>query len=229
MVSSPVVKIYVGPGAVCFSLPKDLLSHYSTFFRAAIEHGFKEAEEGVFKLPEDEPEHFAVFREYIYNGTAVKFEPKADADVKAKLTSIFNFVLFADKYDMLNLIPEPSVIKGIIEKLENYNVNGWLFVYIHNAIGMDLLVNCLTVLRQDHALYDFLAQQFLVYTATMPNNGGQTDSVGVAKSYIETVPQLAQRVTHLLCFGKGQKLESGELRVSLPTQEEIQEGNKAHR
>lgn len=42
-------------------LPKGLLSHHSEFFRAALEHDFKEGIERKVTLPEDDPRDFEIF------------------------------------------------------------------------------------------------------------------------------------------------------------------------
>ena len=51
-----------------WSLPQSLISHFSPFLKAACERDFKERQEGRINLPEDDPEAFSRFVEWLYYG-----------------------------------------------------------------------------------------------------------------------------------------------------------------
>jgi hypothetical protein len=50
-------------------LPKRLVSHYSPFLKAACSRNFKERQENLIKLPDDDAKVFALFVEWMYYGS----------------------------------------------------------------------------------------------------------------------------------------------------------------
>lgn len=52
-----------------WSLPKNLISHYSPFLQAACSWDFREARDGRIELPEDDPTVFGLFVEWMYYGS----------------------------------------------------------------------------------------------------------------------------------------------------------------
>jgi len=63
------VKILVGPKKVNFFAPSRLLTAYSPFFAAALNGRFLEATERVVRLPEEKPETFEWFLQWVTTGT----------------------------------------------------------------------------------------------------------------------------------------------------------------
>lgn len=57
-----------GPALQTFHLHKDIAVKFSDFLAAASRNGWREAAEGVIKLPEQDSEVFAIFEAFIYNG-----------------------------------------------------------------------------------------------------------------------------------------------------------------
>lgn len=68
--SSPLVKICVGSEEKPYSLPKDLIAHYSSYFASCFKNNWKEANEGVLRLSDEKPEFFDVLMEYFRHGKA---------------------------------------------------------------------------------------------------------------------------------------------------------------
>ncbi|OCL01414.1 hypothetical protein AOQ84DRAFT_403051 [Glonium stellatum] len=68
--TGPAIEVVVGPYDATqrtWVLPKALLSYHSFFFRAACEHDFKERLENRVTLPEDIPEIFGLFVQWMYS------------------------------------------------------------------------------------------------------------------------------------------------------------------
>lgn len=96
LANSPFVTILVGPEEVKFELPKNLLITYAPFFKAALDGNFKEAKEGLLRLPEDDPVHFRLFTNFVRDGS-IKFPSGEEASF------VWNLVPFVDKYDIRQL------------------------------------------------------------------------------------------------------------------------------
>jgi len=61
-----IIHIKVGKEEQDFGIHKELISHYSPYFRAAFTSGFEEAKTGIMKLPETEAEIFEIFYAWLY-------------------------------------------------------------------------------------------------------------------------------------------------------------------
>jgi hypothetical protein len=61
-----IIYIKVGKEKQDFGIHKELISHYSPYFRAAFTFGFDEAKSGIMKLPEIEAEIFEIFYMWLY-------------------------------------------------------------------------------------------------------------------------------------------------------------------
>ena len=59
-----------------WTLPKELLTHHSPFFAAALNGSFSEATSSELNLPEDDPKAFSSFVRWMYSG---KVDPDPDA------------------------------------------------------------------------------------------------------------------------------------------------------
>ena len=62
-----IVFVHVGPEKKVFGVHKGLICHYS-YFNAAFGGNFKEAEDGVVILDDEEPETFSHFYSWLYTG-----------------------------------------------------------------------------------------------------------------------------------------------------------------
>ncbi|KAI9640744.1 hypothetical protein NHQ30_011053 [Ciborinia camelliae] len=67
ILSPTFVHIQVGRDLKDFGVHKDIICHYSPYFKAAFNSGFQETITGVLKLPETEPEVFELFYHWLYN------------------------------------------------------------------------------------------------------------------------------------------------------------------
>jgi hypothetical protein len=71
----PGIVVIAGPidellgSSRCWSLPRALTSHYSPFLKAACERDFRERQENRIRLPNDDPNAFAIFVEWMYYGS----------------------------------------------------------------------------------------------------------------------------------------------------------------
>ncbi|KAE9380270.1 hypothetical protein N431DRAFT_361779 [Stipitochalara longipes BDJ] len=61
-----IIYIKAGKEGQDFGIHKELISHYSPYFRAAFTSGFEEAKTGIMKLPEVKTEVFEIFYAWLY-------------------------------------------------------------------------------------------------------------------------------------------------------------------
>lgn len=116
LASGPLVKIFVGPKEKLYSVPKDLIAHYSSYFASCFKNNWKEANEGVLRLPDDRPEFFDVLMEYFRHGEA-KYAPKGNLDNMEwmeVLKTCFDFIRFTDMYDV---IEASAAVKDILSSI----------------------------------------------------------------------------------------------------------------
>ncbi|KAF2500821.1 hypothetical protein BU16DRAFT_523571 [Lophium mytilinum] len=87
ILTSPTVEVRVGrdPHTRRWYLPEDLLCQTSAFFRAACKGAFKEAQERLISLPEDEPEIFELFIQWLFS-KGYYFTPEPLEDLPAETT-----------------------------------------------------------------------------------------------------------------------------------------------
>ncbi|KAF7858872.1 hypothetical protein EAF04_008914 [Stromatinia cepivora] len=62
-----IVHVKVGDDLKDFGIHKDLICHYSPYFKAAFNSGLEESITGIMKLPETKPEVFELFYHWLYN------------------------------------------------------------------------------------------------------------------------------------------------------------------
>ena len=85
----------VGPSKVKFGIHKGLLCHHSSYFKAALTEGFKEALEGTIALDEDRVDVFKVFNTWLYTGTLCAHE--GWTELKNDHNFLTKLYLFSDK------------------------------------------------------------------------------------------------------------------------------------
>lgn len=106
----------VGPDEVPFGVHKDLLCQYSTFFRNALNGGFKESKENTVKLPDETPAMFRIIVDWLYYQRLPESSPEyvktvAELDVEPhamggledewdELAMLIRVYIFAEKYHM---------------------------------------------------------------------------------------------------------------------------------
>jgi hypothetical protein len=72
--TSDVIQILVGSDPpVRFRVHKDLICNSSAFFKSALSHDWKEAEEQTVRLEEDDLEIFKLYIHWLYRGTVFEF------------------------------------------------------------------------------------------------------------------------------------------------------------
>ncbi|CZR54512.1 uncharacterized protein PAC_04396 [Phialocephala subalpina] len=101
VISGPRVDVFIGPRKKHYSLPKNLLCHFSEHFDDYINVDFNEGETHKIELPEDEVEEVALILEYMLNigvrgstvkTTTVEFEKGLKECIDfAKNVGMYNF------------------------------------------------------------------------------------------------------------------------------------------
>lgn len=87
------VLVEVGPKKQKFTIHKGLLCAYSSYFKAALQGGFKEADEQTITLPEDDAKVFEHFQLWIYTGA---FMEAQETKKEEKWDIIISLYLFAE-------------------------------------------------------------------------------------------------------------------------------------
>ena len=95
---TPNVTILVGPDKAPFVVPKSLLCQNSKFFDRAFNGKFKEAAEGIIRLPEDTVLAFQMMLQWIYTGNIVVPTGWNPSETTA---TYLDFFKLADKIDLL--------------------------------------------------------------------------------------------------------------------------------
>jgi hypothetical protein len=106
------VDIQVGANKCNFTVHRDLLNFYSSYFQSALGGSCKESEENLIILPEDDPDVFELFVHWLY---AQRFR---QTDVTGLKTSrnMARLYVFADMRGVLGL--KDIVITGFVQHLK---------------------------------------------------------------------------------------------------------------
>ncbi|KAI9716702.1 MAG: hypothetical protein M1812_005240 [Candelaria pacifica] len=89
-----IVKVHVGPQKQSFDVHEELLCHVSPFFQAALEGHFKEATTQVVELPEDSPDTFQYFIQWLYR---LDLSHEAHDGGNPRFTQLHRLYVLADK------------------------------------------------------------------------------------------------------------------------------------
>lgn len=152
LASGPLVKIFVGPKEKLYSVPKDLIAHYSSYFASCFKNNWKEANEGVLRLPDDRPEFFDVLMEYFRHGEA-KYAPKGNLDNMEwmeVLKTCFDFIRFTDMYDV---IEASAAVKDILSSIFSRH----RFDECVLAVGRDGMYFCIGRLPAENQIFKLIA------------------------------------------------------------------------
>lgn len=60
--------LLVGKEEQKFAVHKEILRAHSPFFRSAVQQNWKEGQEGIIRLPDDDPEVLELYEEWLYEG-----------------------------------------------------------------------------------------------------------------------------------------------------------------
>lgn len=92
-----------------FGIHRALLSHYSSYFKAALTESFSESQAGVISLEDEDPEVFRAFNEWIYS-TVLSYQHYAKDHTWSTLLDLY---VFAEK----RIIPrlQNAVIDAMIK------------------------------------------------------------------------------------------------------------------
>lgn len=97
---SPTIEVLVGPTEEAFYVHKILLVSRSPFFKAALTGGWKEAKDGIVRLPEADVQSFEWFVYYLYTG---------QLNLKAIEDSAFESAVELEKKEAAKANPSPEV------------------------------------------------------------------------------------------------------------------------
>ncbi|KAI9849135.1 MAG: hypothetical protein M1837_005365 [Sclerophora amabilis] len=97
LLEGPTVKVEVGSLKRCWHLHKSLLCHCSPFFEKAFQGNFKEASEGFMELPDDDGAAFALFVQWLYQGSIEGTPDGTKADQWKYAQRYFELYVLADK------------------------------------------------------------------------------------------------------------------------------------
>lgn len=104
--------ILVGPKKTAYKVPEGLLTMHSPVFERMCSAPFLESTQRVINLPEDEPDVFDYFFDWIHSVTPqVGFENGAEA--------VFHLAIFAEKYQICHL---KNQLSDIIQKAWNQEI-----------------------------------------------------------------------------------------------------------
>lgn len=94
-----IVYVKVGPERQSFGFHKALLCRRSAYFKAALNGNFKEAEDGVVILDDEDPHLFQVFNEWLYTGEFFFDCQGSDLDEKnsAQWSAMLDLYIFPEK------------------------------------------------------------------------------------------------------------------------------------
>lgn len=102
VITQTIVTVKVDPYAEPFSIHKDLLCHYSGYFRGCFSGKFKEADEKEVTLSEVEPSIFRIFLHWLYT-QKILFEDGTETIDNAdspKCLDIIKAYIIGDRYDV---------------------------------------------------------------------------------------------------------------------------------
>jgi hypothetical protein len=82
LMGSETIKVFVGRKRKEFSIHKKLICQASKFFNDAFTGAFKEGQEGIMYMPEDDPDVFSCFVEWLYRNPLPTVEDNHEAPKK---------------------------------------------------------------------------------------------------------------------------------------------------
>ncbi|KAF1946163.1 hypothetical protein EJ02DRAFT_418927 [Clathrospora elynae] len=104
--------ILVGPSKACWTLPLDLLTHASPFFRAALTGNFLEAKTKTVTLPCEDPQIFEFFVHWLYTSRfpaltdapslVAEWDPQEPGG-ETKTHNLVHLHVFCDRYQIRTL------------------------------------------------------------------------------------------------------------------------------
>jgi BTB/POZ domain len=141
---TPVVTIKVGPQEIPFIIHKSIICSASPFFRRALEGQFKEGEESVVSLPEEDEETFESFMNVVYNEYRnLSKEWARTWKIGSLFDRMISLHIFADKIGMITL--QNEIIKDFFcriarpDNLECYPLTAIYRLYHPSAAATEPL------------------------------------------------------------------------------------------
>ncbi|KAI9738795.1 MAG: hypothetical protein M1834_008302 [Cirrosporium novae-zelandiae] len=111
-----IVKVEIGPESIPFWVHKEIICSQSPFFHVAFNGSFKEAIDQAIKLPEDSPEVFEYFMQWLYTGSLA--HEAVDSD-KPAFHILIRLYILADKLSIPQL--KIDLVSKFIDTAEQKN------------------------------------------------------------------------------------------------------------
>ncbi|KAL8771206.1 MAG: hypothetical protein Q9209_003377 [Squamulea sp. 1 TL-2023] len=122
-----LVTVKLEPSNQIFYIHKGLLCHHSAVFKAMLEHDWKEKQEGLVILKDEDPEPFRRFMLWLYWGKILDDDESISTISSTKLTECY---FLADRRDvpaMQNLIIDTIIQKSIAENIIFVGVQSYVW------------------------------------------------------------------------------------------------------
>lgn len=123
----------VGSEEKAFSVHENLIRASSIFFDKALSGNWKESHERVIKLPEDEPEVFAIYVHWLYFRTFAVFRGKPDALESVDHLRLAKAFVLGDK--LLDQEVQDAVMDAFVESMSTPDKNGHLWYPTGPTVG----------------------------------------------------------------------------------------------
>lgn len=169
LATSPKVTVLVGEKEESFKYPRDLLGHYSPYFKACFNGNFKEGKESLLRLPEDNPEFFKLLSCFLRDGN-VAFSTASPESVAGRIKLCFEFIQFIDKYDLIELMAvvntflKPYIVPNKGTDWKNGGPGSVMdLIWVTMKTGDELFDTCLELLPQGDTLLNMIAECCLRY------------------------------------------------------------------
>ena len=136
----------VGPEEQCFYVHPSILAAHSEFLKSALKEEWTEGKDRVIKLPEDDPEIFYIYVQWLYTGT-IFTKTKEEAHSFDHLVDLY---LLGEK--MLDQVFQNRVMDALVSATRERDENGKR--YFHDDLCIDKLYR--------NTPKNALARQFMV-------------------------------------------------------------------
>lgn len=176
MICGPRVDVYVGPEAKPYSLPKNLLCHYSEFFEKCFHGTFIEGQTQKLTLPEDRVEDFDLLLEYMLHGKITNKVSIKNTDAEG-LDECVRFIEYFDKYNL----SEAAVV--IIEPLQQIIKPGYAQAKVSVAIEPSHIERVFQATTSGSILRSLFTQAALSYKGLQGS--------GAYQKQVDQIPEFA--------------------------------------
>jgi hypothetical protein len=128
------VKVGEGENQETFDVHESLITSHSLFFKKAMSGSWKESEDRVIKLPEDDPEIFNVYVHHLYTGSVAVIPEPLPADYAGAPTRKIICLLYVLAEKLQDIKAKNSAIEALLADCRVKQPNGkYYFPGSHNV------------------------------------------------------------------------------------------------